>query len=90
MYDTGGLHDTVRPLSVETDSGNGFVFKNFDAAGLFWAIDRAVEFYRLPDKKKHRQLPRIMKEATAEFCHENMVNSYVNLYERALRRPIFN
>ena len=46
--DTGGLHDTVTHMDVDEDTGNGFLFKNYDGKGLFCAIKEAMCFYNLP------------------------------------------
>ena len=51
-HDTGGIHDTVTDLNVKENTGNGFLFKNFDPNGLLWAIRQAMSFYNLPRKKK--------------------------------------
>ena len=34
------------------DSGNGFLFNVYDAAGLLWAIDEAMAFYRLAERSQ--------------------------------------
>ena len=40
VHDTGGLHDTVEPLNVNTHTGNGFLFETYDDGGLMWASGR--------------------------------------------------
>ena len=30
VHDTGGIHDTIRDLDVENNSGNGFLFVSYD------------------------------------------------------------
>ena len=63
VHNTGGLHDTVEPLDWSAGCGNGFVFDNYDSNGLFWAMDRAMEFYRQPEEIKNREISRIMAES---------------------------
>ena len=88
VRDTGGLHDTVTMLDVERNAGNGFVFEVFDAPGLRWAIDRAMEFYRRPAEVKAVQIARVMREGAAKFNHPVTAREYIDLYETMLCRPI--
>jgi len=88
VHDTGGLHDTVVHLDLKRNSGNGFVFKNYDSNGLFWAIQEAMEFYKLPPKTKARQIGRIMTESAAAFNHDVTAQQYIKLYEKMLKRPL--
>ncbi len=88
VMDTGGLHDTVHPLNVDNNTGNGFVFETYDSGGLMWAVDQAMKFYKLPKSKRTPQITRIMQEAKAEFNHDNTAREYINIYETMLRRPL--
>jgi len=87
-HDTGGIHDTVRHLDVAANSGNGFLFKDFDANGLFWAIEEAMKFYLRPAQVKARQIQRIMTESAQPFTHEQTARQYIDLYEKMLQRPL--
>ena len=87
-HDTGGIHDTITHIDVKKNTGNGFLFKNFDAAGLLWAIEQAMQFYNLPEAKKTKQIKRIMQESTATFNHDNTARQYIELYEKMLQRPL--
>ena len=89
-HDTGGIHDTVTDLDVEQNTGNGFLFKNYDASGLNWAINQAMAFYNLTPKVKTRQIERIMKKSAAAFTHANTAFEYIKLYEKMLQRPLVN
>ena len=89
-HDTGGIHDTVTHLNVEENTGNGFLFKHFDANGLFWAIEQAMSFYQLPPKTKAVQIKRIMKESAVTYTHDNTARKYIELYEKMLQRPLIN
>ena len=88
VYDTGGLHDTVRHLDVGSSTGNGFVFKYHDSTGLRWAIDQAMAFYGLNRKVRDAQVTRIMNEALATFNNDNTADEYVKIYEQMLKRPL--
>ena len=89
-HDTGGIHDTVTDLNVKKNMGSGFLFKNFDPNGLFWAIQQAMTFYDLPQKEKKKQIKRIMTESAARFTYANTARQYIKLYEKMLRRPLIN
>ncbi len=89
-HDTGGLHDTIEDLNLEANTGNGYLFKNYDTGGLRWAIDQGMKFHKLPIEVKERQLRRIMKEAAERFNHNVTARAYINIYENMLHRPLVN
>lgn len=88
VRDTGGLHDTISPLDAEAGRGNGFVFETYDGGGLRWAIDRAMEFYELPDAVRTAEVSRVMRESAARFTHTATAGRYIALYEDMLQRPL--
>ena len=88
VHDTGGLHDTVFDLDVQNTTGNGFLFKTYDASGLFWAISQAMEFFNLSQKTKTAQIKRIMQESMDNFNHSITAKRYIELYEKMLQRPL--
>lgn len=88
VHDTGGLHDTVEPLVVESDSGSGFVFKIYDSQGLEWAMEQAMEFYQYPPEARAIQVERVMREGLARFNHDQCARRYINIYEKMLNRPL--
>ena len=87
-HDTGGIHDTVSPLTVEKDSGNGFLFKHYNSKSLSWAIDQAMVFYKLPAATKKKQISRIMRESAAQFNCSVTAKHYMNIYEELLAKPM--
>ena len=89
-HDTGGIHDTIVPLNADKDVGNGFLFENHDAAGLYWAVSQAIAFFKLPKTKRRRQIERIMRQSAATFNHANTARQYIALYEKMLERPLIN
>ena len=88
VHQTGGLKDTIKRLDPNQNTGNGFLFEHFDNTGFRWAIDRAIEFHRLPKETKHPQIARIMQESIKQFNHETTARAYFDIYERMLRRPL--
>jgi len=89
-HNTGGIHDTIVHLDVDRERGNGFLFDNYDAAGLYWAVTQAMDFFQLPATVKQRQIDRIMQESAASFNHANTARQYIDLYEKMLERPLIN
>ncbi len=87
-HDTGGIHDTVVHMDVQKGEGNGFLFNVWDAQGLFWAIEQAMAFYRLPDAVKAPQIARVMRLAAETFNHAVTARQYMALYEKMLQRPL--
>ena len=87
-HNTGGLHDTVELLDWNTSRGNGFVFDNYDSNGLFWAMDKAMDFYLQPTDVRERETARIMRESLSRFNHEACAKEYIKLYEKMLDRPL--
>ncbi len=87
-HDTGGIHDTISALDPYKNTGNGFLFKFFDSQGLFWAIDEAMKFYKLPKHIKTKNIMRVMKEAKKRFNHKECAKKYIELYEKMLKRPL--
>ncbi|MCP4622520.1 MAG: glycogen synthase [bacterium] len=87
-HDTGGIHDTIKQLVWTENTGNGFLFENFDAAGLFWAIEQAMLFFNQPGDIKTEQIERIMKDSAAAFTYANTARNYIDLYEKMLQRPL--
>jgi starch synthase len=89
-FDTGGIHDTVYHLNPDNDTGNGFLFKDHDANGLWWAINEALSFYNSPAEVKASQTSRIMMESEKLFNHANTAQQYISLYEKMLKRPLLS
>jgi starch synthase/alpha-amylase len=87
-HDTGGIHDTVTHLSIEKNSGNGFLFEIYDSQGLFWAIDQAMAFHARPADARDHQIRRIMQESQTTFNHDVTARHYIELYEKMLQRPL--
>ena len=87
-HDTGGLHDTVELLDWGASRGNGFAFETYDSGGLFWAMDRAMEFFHAPADIREREIARIVTESLARFNHDACAREYTSLYERMLDRPL--
>ncbi|MDQ5988076.1 MAG: Glycogen synthase [Syntrophus sp. SKADARSKE-3] len=85
--DTGGYHDKISELRLKADGapqdvGNGFLFRDYDAGGLWYALEKSLAFHRKPPEIREPQLARIMAEARARYDLGNMIAEYIRIYER--------
>jgi len=80
---TGGLADTVTHYDANTKQGNGFVFKNFDAYGMMWAVNEALYAYSKGSKEWNVIVKNAMK---ADFSWSRSAEQYVELYNRLKER----
>lgn len=77
VREVGGLADTIVEFDPDTGKGNGFVFKEYDAAALMSTIRRAVSTYQ-----RRRVWTKIMKNGmAADFSWASSAGKYVNLFE---------
>jgi glycogen synthase len=85
--DTGGYNDKIRKIRLKTlgapqDMGNGFLFRDYDAGGLLYALEKSVAFHRLPDEIREEQIRRIMREAREHYSLDRMIAEYIRIYEK--------
>ena len=85
--DTGGYHDKIRELRLKADGapqdmGNGFLFRDYDANGLRYALEKSAMFHRRPAAERETQLRRIMREARERYSLGHMVAEYIRIYEK--------
>lgn len=85
--DTGGYHDKIRELVLQTDgapgdAGNGFLFRDYDSGGLWHGLGKSVHFHRRSPDLRERQMKRIMKETRERYSLSSMIDQYVRIYER--------
>jgi len=85
--DTGGYHDKIRELYLKRDGspqdvGNGFLFRDYDTGGLWYALNKSITFHRRSPKVRERQIKRIMKEAREKYDQRNMIAEYMRIYEK--------
>jgi starch synthase len=75
---TGGLADTVELYDSATGTGTGFVFDNFEADALRWALDYALDSYA--DRERWREL--MLRGMGQDFSWERQGLEYLELYRR--------
>ena len=85
--DTGGYHDKIRELRLKIfgspqDVGNGFLFRDYDPGGLWYALENSVSFHRLPASIREEQVKRIMLESREKYDLGRMIAQYIRVYER--------
>ncbi|MCU0913234.1 MAG: glycogen/starch synthase [Planctomycetes bacterium] len=87
--DTGGYSDKIVPLNLRAwgapiDQGNGVLFRDYNADGLWWGLTTAVQnhrYFREHPREWEKQMRRIMKEARSTWSMDNMVAKYITAYE---------
>jgi len=85
--DTGGYHDKIEEMALQTngaqdDRGNGFLFRDYDAGGLWYGLARSVAFHRQRPEIRELQIQRIMRETREKHSLERMIDGYMAIYER--------
>lgn len=81
VHRTGGLADTVWNFDPATGRGTGFVFDHFDAAGLAWALGRALDLWgdgAGAELDRWRQLQRNGMRLPLGWSHR--IGEYLELY----------
>ncbi len=75
---TGGLADTVEPWSSATGKGTGFVFREFEPAGLARELDVAIATFA--NRPAWRRLQA--NGMAQDFSWDRQIQKYVALYGR--------
>ncbi|MFA6346064.1 MAG: hypothetical protein WCX34_08495, partial [Syntrophales bacterium] len=76
----------IRELRLKVDGapqdmGNGFLFRDYDAGGLRYALEKSLAFHRRPPEIREPQLKRIMTEAREQYDLRKMIAQYIRIYE---------
>jgi len=86
---TGGLNDTVFDVDDDVErahtSGmepNGFSFVGADAAGLDYALNRALEMWYTDNEQWQRLTQRVMQQ---DWSWAEPAFDYIEIYYRALK-----
>ncbi|MCL1988751.1 MAG: glycogen synthase [Firmicutes bacterium] len=77
---TGGLADTVTHFGPDNPDGNGFVFEDFVASALMWALNQALAYYDTP----HWKLI-IQNAMNCDFSWDRSAKDYIQLYNSMLK-----
>jgi starch synthase len=77
---TGGLYDTIKPLSAARDEGVGFIFDEYEPDSLYRALMEALTLFKQPEAWQ-----QIMQNGMAkDFSWKFSARKYLELYEKAL------
>ncbi len=75
---TGGLADSVQHFDPASGQGTGIVFNDFDASGVRWALETALEWYGWPTV--WRRL--VLNGMRQDFSWDTQGAEYERLYAR--------
>ena len=78
VRETGGLKDTVKPYSLISGEGNGFVFTHYNAHEFLYAVQRAVDMYRNQKEAWQRLQENALR---ADFSWSQSARQYREVYE---------
>lgn len=82
VHAIGGLRDTVVPYDRYKNSGNGFVFNNYNAHELLFSIKRALEKYS--DITLRRRI--IENAMLSDFSWSNSAKQYIKIYNDLINK----
>ncbi|MEM6511976.1 MAG: glycogen synthase [Pseudomonadota bacterium] len=75
---TGGLADSVDMIDPELAEGTGILFEHYDANGLRWAVNTALDWY--DNDLLWRQI--MLNGMAQDFSWEHQTDEYVSLFRR--------
>ena len=82
VRETGGLKDTVQPYDKYTGKGNGYVFTNYNAHELMYAIKKA-----LGAKVDFSLWKKVVRNAMeSDYSWRESAREYMELYKRLLKK----
>jgi len=74
---TGGLADTVKHYNWDTKVGNGFLFEDYVASGLMWAVREALAAYNSPHWGN-----LVHNAMSLDYSWDSSAEEYIRLYEK--------
>jgi starch synthase len=80
VRETGGLADSVQQIVAGARQGTGVLFRDYDATGLAWAINRALDLF-----ERKPLWRRVMRNGMAmDFSWEQQGAEYVDVFRALL------
>jgi len=79
---TGGLADSVQQYDYETGQGTGVVFRDFDAGGLAWALNYALDLYQ--SRKNWKQV--VSNGMSQDYSWQRQGRIYEELFSELLKK----
>lgn len=80
---TGGLFDTIQDYDKENNTGNGFVFRDYDASSLYEKTKQALELYKM-DRDSFNLLVKNAMEK--DFSWNASAKVYIENYKKLLKK----
>jgi starch synthase len=77
---TGGLADSVRHFDLTSGTGTGIVFHDFDANGLRWALNTALDLYA----NKHAWRQVMFNGMQQDFSWQEQADRYIRRFRTIL------
>ncbi len=78
VRETGGLADSVQQINPSTRSGTGVLFRDYDEAGIDWAINTALDLYK--DRPLWQEI--IQNGMAMDFSWQQQGEQYVNIFRK--------
>ncbi len=82
VRETGGLADSVQQIDPSDQTGNGILFRDYNAQGLDWALNRALDMYQ--DKALWRAV--MLNGMRQDFSWDHQGAQYVDLFRQLSNR----
>lgn len=82
VRETGGLKDTVTPYNKYTGEGTGFLFRDYNAHEMMYALKRALKLYG----NIGEWLKLVQNAMTADFSWKFSAKEYEDLYQELISR----
>ncbi|SDG33709.1 starch synthase [Selenomonas sp. WCT3] len=80
VRETGGLKDTVQQYDKYTNEGNGFVFGDYNAHEMMYALKRALSAYENFEEWQHI----VANAMNTDYSWTNSAREYKELYHKLL------
>ena len=81
VRETGGLADSVQLVNPAAATGTGILFRDYDEAGLVWAINRALDLF-----EDQALWQKIMRNGMAmDYSWQHQGEQYVEIFRRLIR-----
>lgn len=83
VRETGGLADSVEQINPAKATGDGVLFRDYNAAGLSWALNHALDLY-----KNENLWQQVMTNGmNKDFSWDRQGEIYVDLYRKLSNKP---
>ncbi|HNP64737.1 MAG TPA: glycogen synthase GlgA [Woeseiaceae bacterium] len=78
VRETGGLADSVQQVNPSKGTGTGILFRDYDTAGLAWAINTALDLYK--DRPLWKEI--MLNGMAMDFSWQQQGEQYVKIFRK--------